>query len=228
MEFYVDIADLNAVKKVAAYYPISGFTTNPKILTKAERPVTELMSEYRDYVEEKNLKIFFQVTGETAEEMFQQASALHDYFGNHFIVKIPAVKEGYQAVRLCKEAGIPVLVTVVHSMMQALMAAQAGADYVAPYVSHIDNIGADGIRCIEHMLQAFRQAGLNCKVLGASFRTVDQLERLAVIGCQAVTITPEMFDMLIAHPSTTESMADFRSAWKKTFGDQQISDLLPR
>ena len=78
------------------------------------------------------------------------------------------------------------------------------------------------------MLQAFRQAGLNCKVLGASFRTVDQLERLAVIGCQAVTITPEMFDMLIAHPSTTESMADFRSAWKKTFGDQQISDLLPR
>ena len=61
MEFYVDIADLDAVKKVAAYYPISGFTTNPKILTKAERPVTELMSEYRDYVEEKNLKIFFQV-----------------------------------------------------------------------------------------------------------------------------------------------------------------------
>lgn len=227
MELYVDIADLDAVQAVAEYFPIDGFTTNPKILSRVKRPVQEMMAEYKAFVEEKDCKIFFQVTGETAEQMFEQAKALQDYFGKHFIVKIPAVKEGYKAVRLCKAAGIPVLVTVVHSMMQALVAAKAGADYVAPYVSHIDNIGADGIDCIAQMLAAFENGGYPCKVLGASFRTVDQLQRLAVIGCQAVTITPEMFDALIAHPSTTESMAGFRTAWADAFGDKQISDLIP-
>ena len=112
-------------------------------------------------------------------------------------------------------------------MMQALVAAKAGADYVAPYVNHIDSLGADGIDCVAQMLAAFQNGGYPCKVLGASFRTVDQLQRLAVVGCQAVTILPEMFDALIAHPVTAESMAGFRAAWSETFGAQQIDDLLP-
>ena len=185
MKLYVDIADLDTVKKIGEYFPIDGFTTNPKILTKAERPVAEMMEEYKAYVEEKDVQVFFQVTGETAEEMFEQAKALHAYFGEHFVVKIPAVKEGYKAVRMCKEAGIKVTVTVVHSMMQALVAAKAGADFVAPYVSHIDNMGSDGIECVAEMVTAFENGGYPCEVLAASFRTVDQVKRLAVEGCQA-------------------------------------------
>lgn len=228
MEFYVDIADLDAVKAVAEYYPIDGFTTNPKILTKLNRPVSEVMPEYREYVRETGMKVFFQVTGRTAEEMFVQAKALQEYFGESFVVKIPAVKEGYKAVRLCREAGIKVLVTVVKSMMQALVAASAGADYVAPYVTHIDNLGADGVQCVAEMVTAFENGGYPCKVLGASFRTVDQLKRLALVGCHAVTIPPEMFDSLIAHPSTDESMEGFDKAWKDAFGEKQISDMIPR
>ncbi|MDD3337538.1 MAG: transaldolase family protein [Lachnospiraceae bacterium] len=228
MELYVDIADLDAVKAAAEYFPIDGFTTNPKILTKAKKPVEEMMAEYRQYVRANNMKIFFQVTGETAEEMLEQAKALKEYFGERFIVKIPAVKEGYKAVRLCKEAGITVTVTVVHSMMQALVAAKAGADYVAPYVTHIDNIGADGIECVSEMVEVFINGGYPCKVLGASFRTVDQLKKLALAGCQAVTISPDLFDALIKHPSTDESMKGFETAWKETFGEKQISDLIPR
>lgn len=227
MELYVDIADLDEVKAIAEYYPIDGFTTNPKILTKAKRPVEEMMAEYRDYVKENNLKIFFQVTAEKAEDMLTQAKALQAYFGEHFIVKLPAVKEGYKAIPLCKAAGIPVTVTVVHSMMQALVAAKAGADYVAPYISHIDNMGADGVDCVAEMVEAFVNGGYPCKVLGASFRTVDQVKRLAIVGCQSVTIAPDLFDALIAHTATDTSMEGFVSAWAEKFGEKQISDLIP-
>lgn len=227
MELYVDIGNVEQIRKVAEYYPIDGFTTNPKILTLVSHEETELMAQYRALTRELNLKIFVQVTGETAEEMFHQAAAFKNYFGDRFIVKIPAVREGYKATRLCKEAGIPVLVTVVHSTMQAIMAAKAGADYVAPYVNHIDNLGADGIRSVEEMLIAFRHGGYPCKVLGASFRNVDQLKRLALVGCQAVTILPEMFDAWIAHPSTDASMEMFRNVWKQTYGDRQVDALLP-
>lgn len=226
MEFFVDIADLEAIRRVAEYFPIDGFTTNPTILTKAPVSVEELMPEYKAFVEEKDLKIFIQVTGETAEEMLEQAKHLQSYFGDHFIVKIPAVKEGYKACRLCKAAGIPVLVTVVHSTMQAVLAAKAGADYVAPYVNHIDSLGLDSAACISEMLEAFALGGYDCKVLGASFRDVQQIKNLAVVGCQAVTILPEMFDNLIAHPCTAKDMVNFRTNWKNAFGERQVDDFV--
>ena len=227
MELYVDIADLDAIKEVDKYYPIDGFTTNPNILSVVKRPVEELMEVYRDYVQKRNIKIFFQVTGDTAEEMLEEALELKEYYGSNLVIKIPAVREGYKAIRACKKAGLTVCVTVIHSAMQAFVAAKAGADYVAPYVSHIDNLGAQGVNVIGEMLDIMQNYDYPCKVLGASFRTVEQIKDLAVIGCDAVTITPEMFERLIAHPSTGESMQKFTRAWTKKFGEKEISDLLP-
>lgn len=227
MEFYVDTADIDAVRAVNDHFPIDGFTTNPNILTKATKPLPELFREYREYVRETGQKIFVQVTADNADGMVEQARALKAFFGEYLVVKLPAVREGYRACKLCKRLGIPVCITVVHSMMQALVAAKAGADYTAPYISHIDNLGADGIHCVDEMVRAFREGGYACKVLGASFRTVEQVDKLAGVGCQSVTITPETFDMLIAHPSTDVSMHGFNAAWKGTFGDHQVTDFLP-
>ena len=227
MEFYVDTADLEAVKSVYDYYPIAGFTTNPNILTRATKPLEVLFGEYRDFVRETGLRLFVQVTAMDATGMLEQAVRLRNWFGDRLVVKLPAIKEGYRACKLCRQAGISVCVTVIHSSMQALMAAMAGADYVAPYISHIDNIGADGVRCVDEMVRSFKAAGLSCRVLGASFRTADQIERLAVVGCQAVTITPETFGLLIAHPSTDVSMTGFNGVWHEHFGDRQITDFLP-
>ena len=226
MEVFVDIADLEAIKKVADFFPIDGFTTNPNILSMSKRPVEELMAHYRAYVRENRLKIFFQVTGADTSEMVLEAKKLYDYFGQNLVVKLPAIKAGYRAIRLCKEAGLNVCVTVIHSTMQAFSAAKAGADYVAPYVSHIDNLGAQSGKVIGEMVSIMRNYHYPCKVLGASFRTVEQIKELAVLGCDAVTITPEMFDRLIAHPSTSESMDLFTKTWEHRFGEKEISDLI--
>lgn len=227
MEYYVDIADIEAVRRINDYFPIDGFTTNPNILTKADRPLSELFREYRDYVQETGQKIFVQVTALEAEEMVAQAVKLHAWFGDRLVVKLPAIREGYRACKRLKALGMAVCVTVVHSTMQALIAARAGADYTAPYISHIDNIGADGVRCVSEIVKAFDRAGCACKVLGASFRTVEQVDKLAIVGCHAVTITPETFDMLIAHPSTDVSMLGFNKAWHDRYGDGQVTDFLP-
>jgi len=228
MEFYVDIADLDAIQEIAAFFPVSGFTTNPKILSKAKKADPGLFREYRKYTSENNLTIFCQVVSSDAEGMLTEAKALKKYFGEHFVVKIPAVKEGYRALRLCKKAGIPVLITAVHTVTQALAAAAAGADYVAPYIGHIDNMGADGVETIGEMLTVFRQYGYPCKVLGASFRTVDQIRRLALMGCPAVTLAPPFFDQMIKSADTDAAVKDFGEVWKKKFGDIRTSDLIPK
>lgn len=226
MEFFVDIAEVEDVRKVAEYFPIDGFTTNPNILTKTEKSLSQNFREYKEYIEETGYKLFVQVTAEKAEDMLAQALKLKEYFGENLVVKLPAVKEGYKALKLCKKEGLAICITVVHSLNQALLAAKGGADYIAPYVSHIDNIGADGIRCVAEMTRAFQEYGYHSKVLGASFRTADQIERLAGAGCHAVTITPQFFDLLIAHPSTKESMDMFGRSWKNRFGELQVTDGL--
>ena len=227
MEYYVDIADIEKVRAVNDCFPIDGFTTNPNILTKTDRLLSELFAAYKAYIQETDQKLFVQVTALDAEGMVVQAVKLRDYFGENLVVKLPAIREGYRACKRCKALGIPVCVTVVHSTMQALMAAKAGADYTAPYISHIDNIGADGVHCVDEIVKAFDRSGYTCKVLGASFRTVEQVDKLAIVGCHAVTITPETFDMLIAHPSTDVSMTGFNSAWRGKYGDRQVTDFLP-
>lgn len=227
MELYVDTGDLKKIKEVAEYYPIDGFTTNPKILSVVEEDMDQMIPAYREFVRERNCRIFMQVTGDTAEEMLREAKKLRAYYGENFVVKIPAVKEGYKAVSLCKKEGLCVCVTVVHSVMQAIVAAAAGADYVAPYINHIDNLGGSGTEAVKEMLEAFKNGGYSCKVLGASFRTVTQIKDLIVNGTQSITIKAEMFDDLIAHPSTTESMEGFNKTWKSKFGDRQVSELLP-
>ena len=179
MEFFVDAADPDVVRRLNAVYPIDGLTTNPNILTQAARPLSELMPEYRAYLRETGQKLFVQVTARDAGAMVEQAARLNAYFGEGLVVKLPATDEGYRACKACKARGLSVCVTVIHSVMQALIAAHAGADYAAPYISHIDNIGADGIRCAAEMVSAFERYGYPCRLLGASFRTVDQIERLA-------------------------------------------------
>ena len=228
MEYYVDIADIERVRAVNDCFPIDGFTTNPAILTRTDRPLSRLFGEYRDYVRETGQRVFIQVTAQDADGMIDQAVRLHAYFGNALVVKLPAVKAGYRACKELKRRGMAVCVTVVHSTMQALMAAKAGADYTAPYISHIDNIGADGVRCVDEIVRAFDRSGYACKVLGASFRTVEQVDKLAIVGCHAVTITPETFDMLIAHPSTDVSMRGFDAGWCEKYGEAQITDFLPQ
>ena len=227
MEFFVDTADIDAVRAINACFPIDGFTTNPNILTQAARPLPELFAEYRNYIRETGQKLFVQVTARDADEMTRQAQRLSAYFGERLVVKLPATRAGYSACLQCRRLGLSTCITVVHSMAQALMAAKAGADYTAPYVTHIDNIGADGIRCVDEMVRAFRDGGYACKVLGASFRTADQVERLAGVGCHAVTITPQFFDLLIAHPSTDVSLRFFDDAWRDAFGEAQVTDFLP-
>jgi len=226
MEFYVDIADIEQVEQVGRYFPIDGFTTNPVILTRSEKDPAVLMQAYKAYTDRTGQKLFVQVTAEKAEDMHTQALQLQAYFGENLLVKIPATYEGYRAMLLCRQSGVPFIATVVHSATQALMAAKAGAAYVAPYVTHIDNIGADGIGAVADMVAAFADYGYDCKVLGASFRTADQILRLMQVGCHAVTVTPEMFRTLISHASTDQSMAGFRAKWQEAYGQKQITDFL--
>ena len=100
--------------------------------------------------------------------MVREALALCDAVGGNLYIKVPATPQGLEALPALKKQGLRVTVTALFSAAQALLFARAGADFVAPFVSRLDNIGANGVGVVEEILTVFHRYGLATRVLAAS------------------------------------------------------------
>ena len=89
-------------------------------------------------------------------------------------VKIPAIPEGFKAMKqLCSE-GIRVTATAVYTPMQAFLAGKCGADYAAPYINRIDNMGYNGVEIAQRIHTVFRNNGLKTEVLADVYKRQQQ------------------------------------------------------
>lgn len=224
MEYIIDSANLTAIKACMEYFPVSGVTTNPTIITREKEELKTLLLAIRDCIGDARA-LHVQVTSDFAEGMVQEAVALKKLLGPNFYVKIPVTKEGIKAIRLVKEKGIQVTATAIFNQTQALMAAVAGADYVAPYINKIDSIACCSANVVAEIVTLFEAHGLNTKVLAASFRNAEQVHQVALAGGHAVTMRPEMFMELIGHPFTDIAVENFATDWAALYG-KNICDLL--
>lgn len=225
MKILLDTANLAKIKGIMAYFPIDGFTTNPSILSKESDDVAATLSALRRLAGDTGM-VHAQVTAADTNGMVEQAKRLHDFVGPRFFVKLPINHQGLRAIPLCRAAGISVTVTAVFTPMQALLAAKAGANYVAPYVDRLDNITSDGVAVVGEIVSLFRDHHLDTQVLAASFKNVQQVYKVAAQGAQAVTVNPDLCEKLLFHPYTDKSLEDFDIDWHTKFGSKEISDLL--
>jgi fructose-6-phosphate aldolase 2 len=204
-----DTANIDELKKLYYYFPLAGVTTNPSILAVEKKPISEIIPAIAEIV--GNGMLHIQVSSTTSDEMLREAIKYKEHFGlgDNYYSKIPVTKEGLRAMRMIKDAGINVTATAIFTHQQALVAAQAGADYVAPYVSRLDNISSHGIEVVEHITKTLNHFGYECKVLAASFKTVDQVHRIVKRGCHSATINFELLEALRSHPMTDMAVDRF-------------------
>ncbi|MCL2244829.1 MAG: hypothetical protein FWC03_10255 [Treponema sp.] len=225
IKIFLDTANVEVIREIAGIYPIDGVTTNPSVLAKECDNVGDtLMSISKIIGEDRFLHV--QTTAATAQEMFAQAKKMKAVFGANFYVKIPITEQGLKAITLCKNADINVTATAVFTPMQALLAAQSGADYVAPYINRIDNIVSDGVDVVAHISKLFSVQDVKTRILAASFKNVQQVYGTVANGAHAVTISGELCKELLFHPYTEKSLDDFRSDWEKKFGKREITDFI--
>jgi fructose-6-phosphate aldolase 2 len=209
MIYMADTANTEELKKLYYYFPLAGVTTNPSILAMEKKPISEIIPAIAEIV--GNGMIHIQVSSTTADEMLREALKYKEHFGlgDNYYSKIPVTKEGFRAMRMITEAGINVTATAIFTHQQALVAARAGAKYVAPYVSRLDNISSHGIEVVEHITKTLNHFDLDCKVLAASFKTVDQIHRIVKRGCHSATINYALLEALRSHPMTDMAVDTF-------------------
>lgn len=225
MQYIIDTAQLDAIKKCAEFYPIDGVTTNPTIISKEHTGFTPLIRQIRDIIGPDKM-LHIQTTQTEAGMIVKEAEALQEAVGGDFYIKIPVSPDGLKATMLLREKGIKVTMTAIFTQQQALIAAKAGATYVAPYINRLDSIVSDGVHVVEEIVQMFRAHNITTKVLAASFKNAEQIHKVAMVGGHAVTINPDLFENLVYHPLTLYAVDDFDADWQGVYGDQKIIDLL--
>ena len=224
MEYILDTANLDDIKYMNEYFPISGVTTNPSIIAKEKTDFFGLVGAIRGIIgEEKMLHI--QTTQKKAEGIVAEAEVLAKRVGGKLYLKIPVCDEGLKAASMLKkhgDLGVGVTMTAIFTPQQALISAMAGADYVAPYVNRLDSISADGVGVVADIVALFQNFGTGCKVLAASFKNVQQINDVALVGCHSVTASAELLKAAITHPMTDRAVQGFDADWQKVYGNDTI------
>lgn len=216
MELYLDTADVDALKRLAAILPIKGVTTNPSIVAKSGKPIFELLTELQDLLGADKV-LFAQVLSSDAKAMIKEAEQLRKVVPN-IVTKIPVNAEGLKAIKALSEQGIATLGTAVYGAGQGFLAALAGAKYIAPYVNRIDAQGGNSKDTVQELQKLL---DLHCPesiVLAASFRTPRQALDCLLVGCQGVTLPVDVAELFISDPAVDAAIAKFDQDWCKAFG----------
>jgi fructose-6-phosphate aldolase 2 len=216
MLYLLDSANTEEIKKACDIFPLAGVTTNPTIITKEKKPFFELLKEIRSIIGDKMLHV--QVLATTTEDMIKDAARIREEVDGELYVKIPVSDAGYKAMQILKKEGYGVTATAIYTPQQALIAANCGADFTAPYVNRIDNISGMGVNVVSMITELFDLHGLDTKVLAASFKNVQQVHEVALTGAQSVTVGSEILWKLAEHPLTDMSVEQFTKDWEAQYG----------
>ncbi|HWY71319.1 MAG TPA: transaldolase [Terriglobales bacterium] len=135
------------------------------------------------------------------------------------LIKIASTWEGIQAAAMLEKEGIHCNLTLLFSFAQAVACAEAGVTLISPFVGRIydwykkegggKEIPPDqdpGVESVTRIYNYYKKYGYKTQVMGASFRNVNQIVRLA--GCDLLTISPELLDQLEKTEGTLERKLD--------------------
>ena len=224
MIYILDTADIEEIRYCNEFYPVSGVTTNPTIISREHEDFWKIVKEIRDIIGPDKM-FHVQTTQKKAEDIVEEAKLLKERIGGEFYVKIPICEEGLKATMMLKHWGIGVTMTAIFTPAQALIAAKAGASFVAPYVNRLDNIIADGCEVVAEITKQLSLYNLDCRVLAASFKTAEQVHKCASAGCHSVTVTSDILKALISNPMTDVAVATFEKDWENVYGDKTILEF---
>ena len=213
MKFFIDTADIDEIRDLAASGLLDGVTTNPSLVAKAGRPFFQVLEEICEVVPGP---VSAEVTATDHEAMVVEGRRLAALAPN-IAVKVPLTPDGIRACKTLSGEGTMVNVTLCFSPAQAILAAKAGATFVSPFVGRLDDIGAPGMGLIDEICAIYRQyPDFNTEVLVASIRSPMHVVEAAKMGAHVATIPPQVLRQLFAHPLTDKGLAAFLADWAKT------------
>lgn len=209
MKLFIDTANLEEIRQASEMGIICGVTTNPSLIAKEGGDVKDIVAEIAKMVDGP-ISGEVKATTEDAAGMIaegREIAAIHP----NMVVKIPMTKEGLKACKQLSSEGIPVNMTLVFSANQALLAANAGAAYVSPFVGRLDDISMRGMDLIEEIAEIFAVQGIETEIIAASIRNTMHVTKSALVGADIATVPYKVLMQMTEHPLTDKGIEKFKA-----------------
>ncbi len=214
MKFFIDTADINEIKELAASGLCDGVTTNPSLVAKSGAAnFIELIAEICKTVPGP---VSAEVAATDYDTMLREGERLAKIAKN-VVVKLPLTYDGLRVCKVLTNQKIQTNVTLCFSANQALLAAKAGATYISPFIGRLDDVGQDGLQLIADIIEIYSNyPDLNTQVLAASIRHPIHMLECAKMGADVATMPPAVLKSLFNQPLTDKGLAGFMADWKKS------------
>lgn len=217
MRFFIDTANVEDIKKANDMGVICGVTTNPSLIAKEGRDFNEVIKEITSIVDGP-ISGEVKATTVDAEGMIKEGREIAKIHEN-MVVKIPMTVEGLKAVKVLSSEGIKTNVTLIFTANQALLAAEAGATYVSPFLGRLDDISSPGIDLIRTIADIFDIYGYETQIIAASVRNPIHVTDCALAGADIATVPYAVIEQMTKHPLTDAGIEKFQKDYRAVFGD---------
>jgi transaldolase len=213
MKIFLDTANLEELRKGAAWGIVDGVTTNPSLIAREGVPIEEQIRKICDIIDGD---ISAEVVSTDSKEMIEEGRKLSRIHKN-VVVKLPLIREGIKATKALSSEGIRVNVTLCFSAAQALLAAKAGAYIISPFVGRVEDTGWPGMELVDDIVAIYSTHAYPTQVLAASIRGPQHVVEAAKAGAHIATIPFKVLDQLFDHPLTDKGLKQFLSDYNKAF-----------
>ncbi|HJO21167.1 MAG TPA: transaldolase family protein [Candidatus Marinimicrobia bacterium] len=213
MRIFLDTSDVDVIRQHCETGLIDGVTTNPTLMMQAGRNPIEVIKDISNLFPQ-DASISAEVVGDTAEAMVLQAKDYQDISTN-ITIKVPCSAEGLKACKILSDKDIPINVTLIFSVEQAILSAKAGATYISPFIGRCEDNDMDGIDLIRSIRKVYKINNITTNILAASIRNVGHVGRAFRAGADVVTLPPSVFQEMYKHDLTDQGLAQFDEDWKK-------------
>lgn len=210
MKFFIDTADVDAIREANDLGVLDGVTTNPSLCYKVG--VEDFEGHVATICDIVEGDVSAEVIATDYDEIMQEAYSLADIADN-VVVKVPLIKDGIKAIKTLSDEGIRTNCTLCFSATQALVAAKAGATYISPFIGRIDDISTDGMQLIADVVTIYANYGYETEVLAASIRHPMHVMEAARLGADVCTMPMKVINQLLKHPLTDIGLERFLDDW---------------
>lgn len=210
MKFFLDTADLAEIEKAFKLGILDGVTTNPALLSKQSLSYKEGIKKIVELTE--GAIVFAEVLANSADEMVKEGREINTW-GPNMIVKLPMIPAGIQACSQLSHEGVKCAITMVYSVAQALVAAKAGAVYIAPFIARANEVGVDGLNTVSEIADVYQAQGIETGILTASLRTGRDAAESLRLGATAVTLPFAVLNGMMKSPLTEMTLNNFMGQW---------------
>ena len=210
MKLFLDTANLDDIRAAARLGVIRGVTTNPTLIARESGDFSAIIREITSLVKGP---VFAEVIASDAEGMIREGRALAA-LDEAVTVKIPLTEAGLEAASALSADGISVCCTLVFSAAQALLAANAGARFAAPFLGRVDDVGYDGIATLSDIALVLSDGEFDTKIVAASVRSPLHVVQATEAGAHIATVPPKVLFQMIRHPLTDLGLEKFMKDWE--------------